>query len=130
MFNEAQAFYLEEVLGVATSSLGRVQIPTSGHFEKILVWVPRARSAAEDELLNKVLASLNLPNFQICEFESFSDSPPQAEHVLRFSGGEVRRESSHWFLPSLSEMIDGPLVATKKKEAWSLLKEFMKVCQS
>jgi hypothetical protein len=120
MMTEAQLKYLEDVLGVDPRNFPAAQAPQG---PQTLVLTGPLESAEKD-LLSKILASVQLGDYQLSENED-----PRASHVLRFdtnipSGRQSRETQVWWNLPSLKDMLgSSPQVTDAKKKTWNLLKQ-------
>jgi hypothetical protein len=121
MFTDAQNLYLSEVLGVNPNSLSK-----GGAITPPLLVLAHAATPSEAQLLEKILASVNLGQFE-CHASLTPPDDHRAAHVLVFGGGlsDGRHDLGHkiwWSAPALKDMVgSGPQVAAAKKSAWSIL---------
>jgi hypothetical protein len=137
MLTEAQIQYITEVLGAPVEGYLRPAVHAANTDQNIdhprpsvMVVTPHL-NRAEQELLDRILASVNLKDVPRVEFEGQS-SPPTApaNHTLLFSdvfpfGRHEHDNAVIWGLHSLRSMSgDGPQVAQAKKSVWALLQQF------
>jgi hypothetical protein len=133
MLTEAQIQYITEVLGAPIEAY----LKPVGHVlpEAVSILTPRLGSNEERLLLDRILASANLKEAPVYEFESVPDFHAHAEalsarHALVFSREVPYGRHQHdgitvWGLHGLDSMIgQGPEVARAKKAVWDLLQQF------
>lgn len=141
VFTEAQVQYLEEVLGTSAANFRFVGLvdraPDSAPAQPIeLMVLTNALSDDERALLEKILGSVKIANYQLFEQEIIEPGhTPQGilpKHVIAFTehgrGRSSHDEVTWWCLPPLEKMLGATAeVAAAKKEAWNLLQQFARV---
>lgn len=131
MFTDAQILYLTEVLGTAVDSYRAAspvaeEAPAAAAGETVVLTA--SLELAEQALLTKILASVNLSQYKVASTPE--EIPPSATHILSFGEAYGRRPEGQavwWGLPALSEMLGaGPEVAAHKKAAWATLQLYQR----
>ncbi len=139
MLSHTSERYLESVLGLSMDHLRRlrsVRLPkpvplAEVHHTGVPVVLTPELNPAERALLQKIVASVELLNFQHVEKLDLPETLA-APHVLEFSlrrpaGRSTGATGVHWQLPPLADMTGAsPEVVQLKKLTWNLLQQFAK----